>query len=205
MIFVNSMSDLFHRLVPDEFIGAVFGVAARCPWHTLQILTKRAERLPEWFKSEHASPSVCLTDAAITNPQLFKKPLDAREAEEIGKRGWPLPNVWLGVSVEDQKNKDRIDLLRQTPAAVRFLSIEPLLEDIGELNLDGIHQVISGGESGPGARPSELEWFRSVKNQCAAAGVALFMKQITEKGRKIPFERWPGDLRVREFPEAKNG
>lgn len=218
-IFVDSMSDLFHKDVPDEFIGAVFGVAARCPQHTFQILTKRAERLSEWFKSEHARPSVCLSDAAITNPQLFKKPLDAREAEEIGKRGWPLPNVWLGVSVEDQKTADeRIPLLLQTQAAVRFVSYEPALgpvdfnrpllicahwktedgrnkppwhpEDQSKITwkpqgLIGVDQkkvdwIIAGGESGPGARPSHPDWFRSVRDQCQAAAVPYFHKQNGE-------------------------
>jgi hypothetical protein len=139
--------------------------------------------------------------------------------------GWPLPNVWLGVSVEDVKRKDRIDILRIIPAAVRFLSIEPLIEVLGRLDLNGIHWVIVGGESGHGARPMQIEWARSLVDQCKSAEVPVFVKQlgshpletectntasdvrrqvvglklIDRKGGE-PSE-WPADLRVREFPE----
>jgi len=146
MIFVNSMSDLFHERVPDEFIESVFETMVRARQHTFQVLTKRATRLAEWH-SEH--------------PDL-----------------WEAPNVWLGVSVEDRRyGVPRIDLLRSVQAAVRFLSVEPLLEDVGTLDLAGIDWVIVGGESGRGARPMRPEWARSVRDQCRAARVPFFFKQ----------------------------
>ena len=141
--FVNSMSDLFHKAVPDAYIDRVFDVIRATPQHTYQVLTKRAERLPAFFA--------------------------ARECPR---------NVWLGVSVENRRHGvPRIDHLRTVDAAVRFLSVEPLLEDVGELELRGIHWVIVGGESGHGARPMQPQWAESVRRQCAEAGVAFFFKQ----------------------------
>lgn len=106
----------------------------------------------------------------------------------------PLPNVWLGTSVEDRKRKDRIDVLRKVPAAVRFLSLEPLLDDLEELDLTGIHWVIVGGESGPGARPYDLQWARDIIRQCKAAGVPVFHKQVGRnpfsKTKEPPFDHW---------------
>jgi protein gp37 len=141
--FVNSMSDLFHEEVPDAFVDRVLDTIRRSPQHTYQILTKRAERLPEFF-AEREVPS----------------------------------NVWLGVSVEDRKyGVPRIDHLRKVKARVRFLSVEPLLQDLGELNLHDIHWVIVGGESGAKSRPMKPEWVQRVKHQCDTAGVAFFFKQ----------------------------
>ena len=141
--FVNSMSDLFHELVPDSFIERVLSVCAATPMHTYQVLTKRAERLPEFFRERECPP-----------------------------------NVWLGVSVEDRKyGVPRIAHLRRTNAAVRFLSVEPLLEDVGKINLRGIHWVIVGGESGSQARPMEAAWADSVRAQAIAQGAAFFFKQ----------------------------
>lgn len=141
--FVNSMSDLFHEDIPDEYLDRVFSVIRRTPQHTYQILTKRSSRLPEFF-----SGRVCPG------------------------------NVWLGVSVEDrQYGLPRIDDLRQVQARIRFLSVEPLLEDIGEVNFSGIHWVIVGGESGSKARPMKSEWVQNIKCQADAAGVAFFFKQ----------------------------
>lgn len=141
--FVNSMSDLFHKDVPDAFLDRVFDVIRATPQHTYQILTKRARRLPRYFA--------------------------ARECP---------PNVWLGVSVEDRRHGlPRIDELRRVDARIRFLSVEPLLEDLGRVDLRGIHWVIVGGESGPKARPMYPEWVRSVKRQCDAADIAFFFKQ----------------------------
>lgn len=141
--FVNSMSDLFHEDLPDEFLDRVFSVIQHTPQHTYQILTKRADRLPQYFARE-----AC--------PQ----------------------NVWLGVSVEDRKHGiPRIADLRQVNARIRFLSVEPLLEDLGEIDLTGIHWVIVGGESGPKARPMHEDWVAHVKEQTDAAGVAFFFKQ----------------------------
>ncbi len=141
--FVNSMSDLFHEDVPDDYLDKCFDVMRRCPQHTFQVLTKRAERLPEYFASR-------------TVPD----------------------NVWLGVSVEDIKyGVPRIPHLRRVRAKTRFLSVEPLLADVGTLNLFGIHWVIVGGESGHGARPMKPEWVDNVFEQCVEQGVAFFFKQ----------------------------
>ncbi len=141
-IFVNSMSDLFHKDVPSEYIQKVFGVMRAAHWHEFQVLTKRAERLAE-----------------------LDKVLD-----------WPT-NVWMGVSVETVAYYPRIDALRGTGAAVKFLSVEPLLGPVEEMPLAGIDWVIVGGESGPGARPMKRDWVESVRNQCSRAGVAFFFKQ----------------------------
>jgi protein gp37 len=141
--FVNSMSDLFQDGVSDDFIDQVFDIIKRTPQHRYQILTKRAERLPVYFK-----------DKIIPE------------------------NVWLGVTVENIKEGlPRIDLLRQVKASIRFLSIEPLLEDLGEVNFKGIHWAIVGGESGPKARQMEEDWVRSIKNQCDEQAVSFFFKQ----------------------------
>lgn len=141
--FVNSMSDLFHPDVPDAFIDLVIKVISETPRHTYQVLTKRAERLPVYFK-----------DRQVPH------------------------NMWLGVSVEDKEyGLPRIDELRKVEARTRFLSIEPLLEDIGIFDLSGIHWVIVGGESGHGARPMQEQWAISVRDQCTAAGVPFFFKQ----------------------------
>ena len=142
MIFVNSMSDLFHKDVPVDFVQQVFDVMRRADWHTFQVLTKRAERLLE------------------LDPQIE----------------WP-SNVWMGVSVENQDYKYRIDLLRQTQARIKFLSLEPLLGPLSRLNLEGINWVIVGGESGPGARPLLEEWVIDIRDQCKAKRVPFFFKQ----------------------------
>ncbi|MFZ0272910.1 MAG: phage Gp37/Gp68 family protein [Acidobacteriaceae bacterium] len=141
-IFVNSMSDLFHKDVPLEYLQQVFDVMERADWHQFQILTKRADRLRQ-------------VSASLP---------------------WP-PNVWMGVSVENSDYVDRIDDLRATDAAVKFLSLEPLLGRLPNLKLRGIDWVIVGGESGPGARPMEEHWVLEIRNQCRRAGVAFFFKQ----------------------------
>jgi protein gp37 len=142
MVFVNSMSDLFHEDVPAEFVFRVFEVMRQASWHRFQVLTKRSSRLAE------LSPHI----------------------------DWPA-NVWMGVSVERSDYKYRIDDLRQTEAAVRFLSCEPLLGPLAELDLAGIDWVIVGGESGPGARAMCEEWVIQVRDRCASAGVPFFFKQ----------------------------
>ena len=141
-IFVNSMSDLFHVDVPDDFIARVFDVMTRADWHRYQVLTKRPERV------------------ARLNSQL----------------PWPA-QVWMGASVESQDYVRRIDQLRETDAAVKFLSLEPLLGPLPDLDLEGIDWVIVGGESGPGARPMQADWARDIRDQCLAAGVAFHFKQ----------------------------
>lgn len=146
-IFVNSMSDLFQEGVPDTYVEQVVRVMEMANWHTYQVLTKRGDRMRD-----------------LLSDQLSF----ANESRHI----------WWGVSVEDKKyGLPRIDALREAPAAVRFLSIEPLLEDIGEINLEGIHWVIVGGESGHGARPMEESWVLNIKQQCDDAGVPFFFKQ----------------------------
>ncbi|MEM9195229.1 MAG: DUF5131 family protein [Myxococcota bacterium] len=272
-VFVNSMSDLFHEDVPDEFIDIVFGVMGNAPEHTFQILTKRPGRMREWFKrveSMPRSPRMHTGYAACCSEAGLRMPIAPMQ-------NWPYPNVWLGVSVENNEQMDRVCDLAETPAAVRFVSMEPLLEHVdmnigphgdfrswkcsecGSRNVDpevfhfpddmatwlcddcGSHGqpgedapstslidwVIVGGESGPGARPCEVKWIRSIIEQCRSAGVACFVKQlgadvrthawhcgssfvpghvpprIKLKSRKgsDPTE-WPEDLRVREFPGA---
>jgi protein gp37 len=142
VVFVNSMSDLFHARVPVSFVREVFSVMADTPRHTYQVLTKRSHRL-------------------------------VRLADRLD---WP-PNVWLGVSVEDAAQLQRIDHLRHVPAAVRFLSCEPLLGPLHGLDLTGIGWVIAGGESGPGCRPLDRTWVTDIRDACTAAGVPFFFKQ----------------------------
>ncbi|MFH8626539.1 DUF5131 family protein [Streptomyces vietnamensis] len=160
MVFVNSMSDLFHARVPLDFVRQVFEVIASTPQHTYQLLTKRSLRL-------------------------------RRIAHRLD---WP-SNLWMGVSVENGDQLDRVDDLRAVPAAVRFLSCEPLLGPLTGLNLDGIGWVIAGGESGPGHRPVEEEWLIDIRDLCSAAGVPFFFKQWggrTPKagGRELEGQIW---------------
>ncbi|MFF8467449.1 DUF5131 family protein [Streptomyces griseus] len=160
MVFVNSMSDLFHARVPLDFVRQVFEVIASTPQHTYQLLTKRSLRL-------------------------------RRIADRLD---WP-PNLWMGASVENRDQLDRVDDLRTVPAAVRFLSCEPLLGPLNGLNLDGIGWVIAGGESGPGHRPVEEEWLIDIRDLCSAAGVPFFFKQWggrTPKagGRELEGQIW---------------
>lgn len=146
-VFVNSMSDLFQDRVPDDYIATAIDIMMRANWHTYQILTKRAQRL-----EQHVS-------------------------ERLRDAGAP-ENIWWGVSVEDRKHGlPRIAHLQRTPASVRFLSVEPLLEDLGTVDLTGIHWVIVGGESGHGAREMRREWVESLHEQCTRSGVAFFFKQ----------------------------
>ena len=147
LVFVNSMSDLFHPGVPDDYVVRVAEVMQQADWHTFQVLTKRSERMRDLLNSKLRSAAQC-------------------------------SHVWWGVSVENQKHGlPRIEHLRAADAAVRFLSIEPLLEDLGRVTLSGIHWVIVGGESGHGARPMQKSWVVSLKDQCRKAGVPFFFKQ----------------------------
>ena len=219
--FVNSMSDLHQAEVGHGFDRKVYAVMQATPRHLYMVLTKRADIM-------NGDISAMMVELEGDN-----------EAIDIGKSGGlgrpyrdgRVPqNVWLGVSVEDRKyGLPRVDILRTIPAAVRFLSVEPLLEDLGEIDLTGIHWVIVGGESGPGARPFDFEWARRILAQCRAAGTAFFMKQagslaidtaparggfgprnvdidrdrvytISRKGGAA--EDLPADLHVREFPKA---
>ena len=147
VVFVNSMSDLFLEEVPDEYIRLVADVMVATPWHTYQVLTKRADRMASLLRGD-------LRDVAAAR------------------------HIWWGVSVEDREHGlPRIAALRAAPAAVRFLSVEPLLERLGRLDLRGIHWMIVGGESGPGARPMDGVWVRELRDQCATAKVPFFFKQ----------------------------
>jgi len=197
--FVNSLSDLFHQDVPDTFIDRVFAVMALAPQHTFQILTKRAERMRAYCSTlgrHHEVDRVSLAAKAL-------QPDGPGFWWGLGNGGWCLPNVWLGVSVENQRfAAERIPLLLQTPAAVRFISAEPLLGpvDLTAIRLHngglvhalggtvvhsphdagsfrGLDWVIVGGESGPRVRPTDPAWVRSVRDQCVSAGVAFFFKQ----------------------------
>lgn len=234
-IFVGDMFDLFHEAIPPRLVGRVFGVMAKSPQHTFQVLTKRAKYMME----------ILMRFNDFLSPEIRH----------------PLPNVWVGVSVENQEYADeRIPFLLHTPATVRFISVEPLLEEIDLQNLNlfehvipqleaakihevgkinpnypthlpfdcligtsphgdktpAINWVICGGESGPGARPFQLEWAQSLLNQCRDVNVPFFMKQVGSHpmrmlcGQPVPIklthgkggnpEEWPGEYRVREFP-----
>jgi protein gp37 len=173
MIFVNSMSDLFHDRVPDDYIVAVASVMAKAKWHTYQVLTKRSERL-----------------RGMLNTKL-------RFAAEQR-------HIWWGVSVEDREyGLPRIENLRKTRAAVRFLSVEPLLEDLGKIDLHGIDWVIVGGESGPGARPMKKEWVLALRDQCRGSGVAFFFKQWGGVRKALTGRRLDGRT-YDEFPPRVN-
>lgn len=173
-IFVNSMSDLFHADVPDEFIARVWAVMASAPRHTFQVLTKRHGRMRSLLSSEEFRLAV-----QRRIPHAGASPYVAAYWKT-----WPLPNVWLGVSVEDQKRADlRVPALLDTPAAVRWLSCEPLLGPVDVINglgdgwLTGIDWIVAGGESGPGSRPMHPDWARSLRDQCQVAGVPFLFKQ----------------------------
>lgn len=192
-VFVNSMSDLFHEAVTDQTIDRVFAVMAACPLHTFQILTKRPKRMLAWFTPLDFGGRGGASDSA------HYRIATAISSLGIGRTGvqamWPLPNVWLGVSVEYQATADeRIPLLSQTPGAVRFVSYEPALGpvdfsrhiEVRMRDLDSPNEIfpnwlIIGGESGPGARPFDITWARNTIRQCKAAGVACFVKQVGAK------------------------
>ena len=160
MVFVNSMSDLFHADVPEDYINEVVGVMLKADWHTYQVLTKRSGRMREMLQS-----SLCHATLAS--------------------------QIWWGVSVENRRDGlPRVDDLRASPAVTRFLSVEPLLEDLGPIDLTGIHWVIVGGESGPGSRPIDRDWVAAIRDQCHSAGVSFFFKQWggvnkTKAGRSL--------------------
>ena len=161
-IFVNSMSDLFHHQVPDQFVHDVFGVMDQANWHRYQVLTKRPERVAD------------LDDQLLWRPQ-----------------------TWLGVSVESVRYLNRINLLRESGAATKFLSLEPLLGPIPSLDLNGIDWVIVGGESGPGSRPMEVEWVREIRDQCLESGVPFYFKQWGGVFKREMVESWTADSGMR--------
>ena len=220
-IFVNSQSDLFHEQVPFEYLDMVFAAMALSPQHRFLVLTKRPERMAEYTTRDPgeivdaiAGGIHALGDVAAygsrAGPAREKWERDAQDqfqsiAGRARPRGYPLPNLWLGVSVEDQATAEtRIPLLLECPAAVRWVSYEPAL---GPLDLDFallswrhlLHWVVCGGESGPHARPAHRDWFRAVRDQCAVAGVPFFFKQWGEwapfsyTGRPLPRAHKWGD------------
>ena len=194
MIFVCAHADLFHESVPDEWIDRVFAVMALCPQHTFQVLTKRPERMREYLSRNDVS----LLDrwSKAFGPGTFRmsshelmarlSPFTTPEHRALYHAAYPvfpLPNVWLGVSVEDQRRaNERVDILRGTPAAVRWVSAEPMLGPIifRPEQLRSLDWVVAGGESGPNARPMHPDWARSLRDQCAAAGVPFLFKQHGE-------------------------
>jgi protein gp37 len=242
MIFVCAHGDLFHENVPDEWIDLVFAMTLLCPQHTFQVLTKRADRMRRYFNGPWPGGDGVMARIADATwrlaplrrqlpepPTVVEVPIGPRLANGEPEFGWrrmmknlgPLRNVWLGVSVEDQaRANERIPHLLAVPAAVHFLSCEPLL---GPVDLErggwsflrplrpppgnkigwakGVDWVIAGGESGPKARPAHIDWFRSLRDQCAAAGVAFFMKQ-TWGATKAAMPPIPDDLMVRQMPKA---
>lgn len=210
LVFVNSMSDLFHERVPEAFIDQVFAVMTRFNAHTFQVLTKRADRMAEYM----------LTPGRAR--RMLEQAMQVSPPCGITDVSWPPPNVWFGVSVEDQAAADdRIPLLLATPAAVRWISAEPLLGPLDALGEHGLHGgpgqldwVVVGGESGPGARSMVLGWAKTIVRHCRAAGVPVFVKQlgahpINREGEPHPVSDragkvmadWPEELRVQEWPK----
>lgn len=180
VVFLDSMSDVYHARVSADFHGRLFATMALTPQHSYQVLTKRPG--PDARSAGRRRPSANGDDGCPVGswPQQSKHadmehPLAVR-ADRWGCP-WPLPNVWLGTSIESDEYAWRADDLRKTPAAVRFLSLEPLLGPLPRLDLGGFDQVITGGESGPGARPMDPHWARTIRNQCRAKGVAFLHKQ----------------------------
>jgi protein gp37 len=174
MIFVNSMSDLFHRDIPSDFRSRIFDVMEHADWHIYQVLTKRSSILRDWVNERYLA------------------------------RGGTPEHIWLGVSVENRQAVSRVRHLQHTMAKIRFLSMEPLIDDPGTFDLTGIHWVIAGGESGPKARPMNIQWVRALRDRCVASGVPFFFKQwggLRPKsgGRELDGREW------NEYPVPANG
>jgi protein gp37 len=202
-IFVNSASDVFHDAVTDEMLDRIFAVMACCPQHTFMVLTKRAARMRGYasmFETPGRAGRVLHSIAATSK---HKNAFSLWRAQDR-LIDWPLPNLMLGVSVEDQPRADeRIPPLLDTPAAVRFISYEPALGRVG-FDLTGINWMVCGAESGPHARPCDLDWIRSARDQCVSAGTAFFFKQTALNGRKISLPELDG-RQWAQFPEATHG
>ena len=217
-IFVCAHSDLFHERVPDGWIDRVMAVAALAPRHSYQVLTKRPERMREYMRGRRASERIhsVLVDWLLSGrepPVRFTRQ-QRQDCERMAAAWapmfrWPMPHVWLGVSAEDQETvNERIVPLLETPAAVRWLSAEPLLEEVYVFDLDGpidlwdgqaspLHWVVCGGESGPRARPLDPDWARSLRDQCERVNVPFFFKQWggprpKSHGRVLDGRTWDG-------------
>lgn len=222
-VFVNSMSDLFHARVPREFLAQVFAVMAATPQHTYQVLTKRPERAARILKD------LCTCGTGHPPGEHFRSSMEWAATSHsptyvpglqhgiYHRSGWPLPNVWIGTSIENNDYARRADALRNTPAAVRFISAEPLLGPLNDVNLHGVDWVIIGGESGPSARPLSPAWVHDLVLDSRAAGAAPFVKQLgsvwardmTINGKTVAAHGdtkggdptyWPPELRIREYP-----
>lgn len=223
-VFVNSMSDLFHARVPREFLVRVFAVMAATPQHSFQILTKRPER------AARILTDLCRCGAGHPPGEHFRSSMEwaatshsptyvpGLEHGLYHRSGWPLPNVWIGTSIESDGYTRRLDALRKTPSTTRFVSAEPLLGPLPTADFTGISWVIIGGESGPGARPFDPRWAADLIDQSRQAGAAPFVKQLgsvwardtTYAGKTVAAhgdtkggnpDYWPAHLRVREYPQ----
>lgn len=180
-IFVCSMGDLFHESIKNEQIAAVFGVMAACPQHTFMVLTKRVDRAIEWFMAieQNEEPEVFCGREAIINLHWIGFDYGCGSAFE--SYIWPLPNVWFGVSIEDQKSVSRLDVLKDIPAAKRYVSYEPAIElALFDNNLSWLDLVIMGAETGPGKRPMNLDWARSTRDRCKATNTPFFFKKDSD-------------------------
>ncbi len=185
LIFVNSMSDLFHKDIPTEYIERVFDTMERADWHIYQVLTKRSSLMRRFVQERYPS-----TGASASSGH---------------RRGQAAPShIWLGVSVENHAALTRLRHLQQTNASVRFVSFEPLLGPIGAVDFAGIHWVIAGGESGPGARPVQAEWVRALRDRCQAQRVAFFFKQWGGRTPKAGGNTLDGRQWL-EYPEVEAG
>lgn len=225
-IFVGSMTDLFGEFVPDAMIDCIFAVMALCPQHTFLLLTKRAGRMRGYCAEPQTPKGITAAAFAQARDLPARRGDDATTANwefSPARIKWPLPNVWVGVSVEDQRRADeRIPELLATPAAVRWISAEPLLgpveiDQLCDGTLDGLtgnwaygpdrqrlDWVVCGSESGAGARACDLEWVRSLRDQCISAGVPFFWKQHAINGRKVSLPELDGRL-WDEYPERGDG
>ncbi|WP_329474191.1 phage Gp37/Gp68 family protein (plasmid) [Streptomyces sp. NBC_01723] len=209
-VFVNSMSDLFHARVPRDFLAQVFAVMAFTPQHSYQILTKRPERAARILADSSFAKTV---EKAMYDDDAYAT------LARGGLKSWPLPNVWIGTSIESDDYTRRAKALRNTPAAIRFISAEPLLGPLPSLNLTDIDWLIIGGESGPGARVLEPWWIDDLIYEARQAGAAPFVKQLgsvwarhtTVAGKTVAAwgdtkggnpAHWPDQLRIREYPKA---
>jgi len=199
--FVNSMSDLFHHDVPYEFIGSVWATMTACPQHTFQVLTKRPQRMRAVLQEMTAH-----TEGSAYGGPIWRDHLLRWNESKV----WPLPNVWLGTSIENNRYAFRANHLRDTPAAVRFISAEPLLGPLPSLDLTGIDWLILGGESQRGARPLDEGWFRELTAMADDAGTAVFVKQMGSvwasehglRGKGEDLAEIPVDLRRRDYPAS---
>jgi len=210
MIFVCSMGDLFHEDVPFDYIDRVFAVMALCPWHTFQILTKRPRRAVGYMNDYDGYTDKLGPIGEIMQDEFgWMTPEDAANIAPPGSElpkwpEWPLSNIWLGVTAENRPMwYERVPILKQIEAAKRFVSYEPALGPLGEVNLTNIDWVICGSESGPKRRPAKVEWIRDLKDQCVDAGVPFFLKQIEINKEIVKMPELDGQI-WNEYPEANS-